>query len=412
MPDLGLPGALLPLLDPRELWAIGTVVVFAILRPTGRTGWAAAGSLIVGAFAIMAVLGIPDLEPGMLWQLIPWLALAAVLVTTVAGAPLRWEPRTGPSAATALLAGAAIIHVGLAWHTGGTSFVEAGRQWANGGLAADALPPDASGTLLLPVVWLFQLIPGLSARAVAATLALVAAGAVVAGAGTLARKWGYTGTARAAAAGVAWAPPVLMAHTLSPGSLFSAAALVWSWWALSEVWSGRHRPDRMALLSGALLGVAVAVSVWPLIVLPLWLGRLRGRRAGWFVVGLGGALLVGAASLLPTDVSVADVWRVAVAATIGSESLPGAMAVIVIVAALAAGVLSTPLSPTRSSALSAAVLILAMPWWPAAWAFTGPVVAFPFVLLAAVAPDRPEERWPPDAPVEEYLVMPDGEPGP
>lgn len=404
MPDTGLPGALLPLLDARELWAVGTVIVLAVLRPTGRTGWAAATALIAGALTVVAVLGVPEIDVGTVWQLAPWLVLAAVLVSTVAGAPLRWEPRTGPSAATALLAGALIFHIGLAWHVGGTNLVEAGRHWSSGQVTAGVLPQDAPGTLLLPIIWSLQLIPGLSARAVAAALALVAAGALVMGAATLARKWGYTGTARATAAALAWAPPVLLAHRWSPGTLFSAAALVWSWWALGEVWSGRHRPDRMSLLAGSLLGVAVAVSVWPLIVLPLWLGRLRGRRAGWFVVGLGAVVTVGVATLLPTGVGVGEVWQVAVGDAIGSESLPAAMAVVVIVAAIAAGVLTRPLSPTRSSALSAAVLILAMPWWPDPWAVTGPIVAIPFLLLAAVAPDRPEERWPPDAPVDDLVV--------
>ena len=410
MPDIGLPGALLPLLEPREVWAVGLVIVFAVLRPTGRPGWGVATSLIAGAVVVMAALVVPELEPGSLWQLIPWLVLAGLLVATVAGQPLRWEPRTGPSAATALLFGALVIHVGLAWHAGGVSLVEAGREWGSGDLQASSLPQDAAGPLLLPAIWVLQLVPGLSARAVAATVGLLAAAAIVAGAGTLARKWGYTGTARATAASVAWAPPILLAHGLSPGGLISGAALVWSWWALGEVWSGRHRPDRMALLSGALLGVAVGISVWPLIVLPLWLGRYRGRRAGWFVVGIGAALLATVAALLPTAIGIGDVWQVAAGDALSSESLPGATAVVVVIAAIAAGVLTIPLSPTRSSALSAAVLTLAMPWWPEAWAVTGPVAAIPFVLLAAVAPDQPGERWPPDAPVEDLVHAPEARP--
>ena len=409
MPDAGLPGALLPLLEPREVWAVGLVVVFAVLRPTGRPGWAVAGSLIVGALAFIAALAVPELEPGALWQLAPWLVLAGLLVATVAGQPLRWEPRSGPSAATALLFGALVVHVGLAWNTGGVGLVEAGRLWGSGDLTAASLPADAAGPLLLPLIWVLQLVPGLSVRAVAATLGLLAAAAIVAGAATLARKWGYTGTARATAAAVAWAPPLLLAHEFSPGSLFTGAALVWSWWALGEVWSGRYRPDQMALTSGGLLGVAVGVSVWPLIVLPLWLGRFRGRRAGWFVVGFGGALLLSVVALIPTGVGLGDVWHAAAGEALTTESLPAATAVIVIVAALAAGVLTVPLSPTRSSALSAAVLTLAMPWWPAAWSVTGPVVAIPFVLLAAVAPDRPGERWPPDAPLDDVVAVPDRE---
>lgn len=409
MPDTGLPGGLLPLLEPRELWAVGLIVMFAVLRPTGRPGWAVAGSVIVGALGSIAVLALPTVDPGSIWQLAPWLVLAGLLVSTVAGRPLRWEPRTGPSAATALLAGALVIHVGLAWHAGGSSLVEAGRDWWSGDLAVTSLPQDAAGPLLLPFIWLVQLVPGLSARAVAATLGLLAAAAVVAGGGTLARKWGYTGTARATAAAVAWAPPLLLAHAFSLGALVSAAALVWSWWALGEVWSGRHRPDRMALTSGLLLGLAVGVSVWPVIVLPLWLGRFRGRRASWFVVGVSVALLLAVLALLPTGIGVGEVWQVAAGDALSSESLPAATAVVVIVAAIAAGVLTLPLSPTRSSALSAAVLTLAMPWWPAEWAVTGPVVALPFILLAAVAPDQPGERWPPDATVDEVLTLPDHE---
>lgn len=402
--ETDLLAALLPLLGPKEVWAVGTIVVFAVLRPTGPTGWTAAASLIGGAVAVIAVVGLPEVDGGRAWQLIPWLALAAVLVLTVVGRPLRWEPRTGPSAATALIAGAVLLHVGAAWHAGPARFVEAAADWAGGDLLITALPPDAAAPLLLPLLWLLQLVPGASAHVVSVVVTLGATAALVAGVGTLARKWGYIGTARSTAAAIAWAPPILLAYGFGPGSLVAAATLVWSWWALGEVWSGRHRPDRMAWWSGLLLGVAVGVSVWPAIVLPVWLGRLRGARAAWFAVGVGAALLVAVAALVPTAVGLGDVWRVAIEHALDSASLPGVTAVAVIVAAIAGGVFTMPLSPTRSSALSAALLTLAVPWWPEAWPVTGPVVAFPFVLLAAVAPDRPEERWPPDAPADLEIV--------
>lgn len=397
--EVDVPAALLPLLGPKEIWAVGAIVIFAVLRPTGPTGWTAAGSLIAGAAAVMAVVGLPDVDGGRPWQLVPWLVLAAVLVLTVVGRPLRWEPRTGPSAATALIAGAALLHLGAAWHAGAAQFVAAAADWAGGDLDITALSPDAAAPLLLPLLWALQLVPGLSAHLVSVLVTLAASAALVAGVGTLARKWGYTGTARSTAAAVAWAPPILLAYAFGPGSLVAGAALVWSWWALGEVWSGRHRPDRMALSAGLLLGAAIGVSVWPAIVLPVWLGRLRGPRAGWFAAGVGAALVASVAALVPTAVGLGDVWRVAIEHALASASLPGVTAVAVIVAAIAGGVFTMPLSPTRSSALSAALLTLAVPWWPEAWPVTGPVVAVPFVLLAAVAPDRPDERWPPDAPV-------------
>lgn len=395
-----LIGALLPALGIGPAWAVGTVVVLALLRPVGKTGWLAAGALIGGGLGAMAVAGVDDLDIG-LGQALPWVLLAATLIATVAGRPLRWEPRTGPSSATALVVGGAVVHAGLAWHHGGGGLGAAARGWASGGIDASALPTEAAGPVLLPVAWALQLVPGMTGRGAVVVLELVAAAAVVLGAATLARRWGFTGTARATAAAVAWAPPVLLAHRSSPGALFAAAALVWSWWALGEVWSGRYRPDRVALLAGLLLGVAIGVAVWPVLLLPLWLGRLRGRRAGWFVVGLGVAVLAAVAALLPTHIGLADVWRVAVGDTLTASSLPAAAAVVLLVVAIAAGVTRRPLSPTRSTALSAAVLTLTLPWWPAAWEVTGPVVAMPFVLLAAVAPDRPEERWPPDAPLAE-----------
>lgn len=398
--DPSLPGALLPLLPPRELWAVGLVLVFTLLRPTGKPGWVVAGSLIAGALASIAAIAVPELEPAA-WQLLPWLTLALVLLWAAAGRPLRWEPRTGPSAATALLAGATLIHVGLAWHVGGGALAGAVGDYGTGTLTAATVAADATGPLLLPVAWALSLVPGVTPRGAVASLALAAAAVTVVGAAVTARRWGFTGTTRATAAAVAWSPPLLLAHLASPGSLFAAAALVWSWWALGEVWSGRHRPDRMSLWSGALLGAGIGIAVWPVLVLPLWLGRLRGRRAAWFVVGLVGALVAAVAALIPTRAGLGDVWQVAVLDALGAGSVPAAMAVLVLVVAIAGGVSLVPLSPSRAAALSAAVLTLALPWWPGAWPVTGPVVALPFVVLAAVAPDRPEERWPPDAPSRE-----------
>lgn len=398
MDDTTLPGALLPLLDVRESWAVGVGAILVVLRPVGRVGWLAATALIAAGLTTVAVATLDVLEPG-LWQAVPWLVLAGTLVTTVAGRPLRWEPRTGPSAATALAVGALLFHVGAAWHLGGTTLVTAVAGWASGELGSGALTHDAAGPLVLPLAWALQLLPGITARGAVVLLQVGAAAAIVAGAAQLAGRWGFLGTTRTTMAAVAWAPPVLLAHVFSPGSLFATAALVWSWWALWEVWAGRHRPDRMALWSGALLGAAVGVALWPVVVLPLWLGRLRGRRAGWFAVGLLLLLLAAVLSLLPTRIGLGDVWRIAVGDALTATSLPGASAVAVLLIAIAAGVRWVPLSPTRSTALSAAVLTLTLPWWPDAWGFTGPVVALPFVLLAAVAPDRPDERWPPDAPL-------------
>lgn len=391
-----LPGALLPFLDVREAWAVGLVVMFAVLRPVGRVGWLAATAMITAGVAAGAVAVLSDLDPGR-WQMVPWLMLAGTLLATVAGGPLRWEPRTGPSAATALAVGALFVHLGAALHAGGAPLAAAAARWGTGTLDPVALPVDAAGPLILPLAWALQLVPGVSGDGAVVALQLAAAAAVVAGVGMLAGRWGYRGTTRATMAAVAWSPPLLLAHATSPGALFAAAALVWSWWALWEVWAGRHRPDRMAWSSGALLGLAVGVTVWPVVVLPLWLGRLRGRRAGWLLAGLLTVLLATLAALLPTAIDVATLGRAAVGGPLSAASLPVAAAVAVLLLAVAAGLRGAPLSPTRSTALSAAVLVLVLPWWPDAWETTGPVAAWAFVALAAVAPDRPDERWPPDA---------------
>lgn len=402
MGDGGAVDGLLPLLAVREAWAVGLVVALAVLRPVGRLGWTVAGALIAGGVAGVAALPPPGgtgVEGGP-WQAAPWLLLALVLTVAAAGRPLRWEPRSGPSAATALLAGALVLHLGHAWHAGNTALAGVATRWGGAApLTAADLPVGTAGPLSWPLAWLVQSLPLVTpARAVGA-VGLAGAVATVWGVGVVARRWGYTGTARSTAAAVAWMPPLLLAHGHAVTALLGSAALVWSWWALGEVWAGRHLPDRMALLSGALLGAAVGVALWPAVVLPLWLGRTGGRRAAWFLVGLGSALVAALLALVPAEIGLAGVWQAGPAAAVEAGGAPGVVAFAVGGAALSTGLLRVPLSPTRLSALSAALLGLTVLWWPGAWAVTGSVAAVPFVLLSAVAPDRPGERWPPDAPL-------------
>ncbi|MGH3442310.1 MAG: hypothetical protein ACRDUY_09780, partial [Nitriliruptorales bacterium] len=103
---------LLPVLGPREAWAVGLIVVLVVLRPVGRSGWTVATAIVVagvataawavaaGAWAVVAVSA--------------WVVLGLLLLLSALVRPLRWEPRTGPGAATALLAGAVVVHVGAA----------------------------------------------------------------------------------------------------------------------------------------------------------------------------------------------------------------------------------------------------------------------------------------------------------
>lgn len=402
MGDGGAVGDLLPLLAVREAWAVGLVVALAVLRPVGRLGWTVAGALIAGGVAGVAALPPPGGAglAGGLWQAGPWLLLAVVLTVAAAGRPLRWEPRSGPSAATALLAGALVLHVGHAWHAGNSALAGVAARWGGGASLTPAdLAPDTAGPLSWPLVWLVQSLPLVTPGRAAGAVGLAAAVAAVWGVGVVARRWGYTGTARSTAAAVAWIPPLLLAHGQAVTALLGTAALVWSWWALGEVWAGRHLPDRMALLSGGLLGAAVGVALWPAVLLPLWLGRTGGHRAAWFLVGLGSALVGALLALVPTGIGLVGVWQAGPAAAVEAGQAPAVVALGVGGAALVTGLLRVPLSPTRLSALSAALIALTVLWWPAAGAVTGSVAAVPFVLLSAVAPDRPGERWPPDAPL-------------
>ncbi|HEX9889120.1 MAG TPA: hypothetical protein VGA69_06555 [Nitriliruptorales bacterium] len=393
-------GALLPLLTARELWVVGAVVVLGVLRPVGRLGWSVAGALLAGAITAIVASAGPWLDAG-LWLLLPWVVLAGLLAATAAGSPLRWEPRSGPSAATALLVGALVIHVGAAWHGRGGVLAEVAEAWGSGDLTAAQLGSDAAGPLAPALAWLVSRVPGLDGAAAVAVLSLAAVALTVAAASVLARSWGYTGTSRATAAAVAWAPPLLVAYGVAPGALLACAALVWSWWALAEVWAGRHLPDRMALLAGGLLGVAVGIGLWPLVVAPLWLRRLGGRKLGWFVVGFVAVMVVSVGALIPTQVGLVDVWDAGVTLPAARWGIAVGWAAVPVVAALASVLRRVPFTPTRLSAVSGALLILTLPWWPDGWVLAGPVLATPFVLLAAVAPDRPQERWPPDAPVNE-----------
>lgn len=388
------------MLSARELWAVGAVVVLGVLRPVGRLGWAVAAAFGAGGLGAIAVTAWSGLDAG-LWLLLPWVALAVLLGATAAGSPLRWEPRSGPSAATALLFGAALIHAGAAWHGRGGALAAAGDAWATGGLTATSLSPDSAGPLALPVVWLLSRVPGIDATAAVLVLAVAAAALTTLAASTLAGSWGYTGTARATAAAVAWSPPLLIAYVVAPGALLAGAALVWSWWALGEVWAGRRLPDRMALLAGALLGVAVGIGLWPLVVAPMWMRRLGGRKLGWFTVGFVGVTVLTVAALIPTHIGVADLWRVGIDLRADRWSIAALWVVVPVAAAIAAALRRVPFSPTRLSAVTGALLVLTLPWWPTGWATAGPILATPFVLLAAVAPDRPDERWPPDAPVQQ-----------
>lgn len=394
---------LLPVLPVREAWAIGLIVVLAALRPVGRLGWSAAAALIVSAVAtvIVGADGFAVLGPETLWEslaLAGWAVLAALLASTVAAPPLRWEPRTGPSAATALIAGSAFVHAGIAWHAGGGPGVAA-ETWLSGGLGPSDLEALSAGPLGWPIAWLLQAPPVLSPRGGGILLGLTAAALIVAGADRLGRRWGHLGTARCTAAAVAWAPPLLLAHALAPWALLATAALVWSWWALAEVWAGRHRSGRIAFVSGGLLGVAVGIALWPVVLAPLWMRRFGARTAGWSIVGFGTAILAAVAAMIPTDIGFADVWQAGVVAQLDAAVLPWWVAALVGLAALLLLAFSRPLSPTRLSAMTAALLLAIAAWWPIDAAVSGPVSAIPFVLLAAVAPDKPEERWPPDSEV-------------
>lgn len=406
---------LLPVLGVREAWAVGLVLVLALLRPVGRLGWTAAALVLTAAVATVGemlwggaatghlVAGVPTyLRPDLLpWASImvsAWIALAALLAATGVVRPLRWEPRTGPGAATALLIGAFVLHSGAAVHSTGALGAVADR-WGGGALTAEGLDSVASAPLAWPLAWLLGAVPLLGPELGAALAGLVAVAIVVVGADRLGRRWGHVGTARCTAAAVAWSPPLLLAHLAAPAAVLATAGLVTSWWALVEVWGGRHRPGRLAFISGVLLGIAVGVALWPFVVAPLWLRRLGVRTAGWFVVGFGVAALAGVLALLPTTVSFDDVWRAAVAEPLLRGLAPPEVAVTIALLVVATLALRRPLSPTRLSAVTAALLLATLPWWPDGTTMTGPVAAIPFVLLAAVAPDRPQERWPPDAPI-------------
>ncbi|MBW3576140.1 MAG: hypothetical protein KY462_00060 [Actinobacteria bacterium] len=334
-------GQLVPAFEAREAWTFGLVVVLAVLRPVGRRGWLAAAALLIVA---VGALGTTQLG-GPAWPVLATvgaLSLAGLLALTAVTEPLRWEPRTGPSAATALIAGALVVHVSVALHT-------------------------------------------------ADVLALLSVAAIVFGAERLGRRWGYVGTARCTAAAVAWAPPLILGYRSHPTALVAAAALVWSWWALVEMWGGRHRPGRLAATSGVLFGAAVVAAPWSLVATPPWVRRLSARTAGWFAGGALAAFATAAAGLMLVDrelPGLPDLSTVNVVAV-------GVVAAV----ATAAFAVRRPLSPTRLSAVTAALLLTALPWWLAGDVTAGPVAAMPFVLLAAVAPDRPEERWPPDAAV-------------
>lgn len=394
---------LLPLLPVREAWAVGLVVLLAALRPVGKLGWTAATSLIVAGVATVATgadgLTAFGLDIAWTWvALVGWMALAALLAATAVARPLRWEPRTGPGAATALIAGSAVVHVGIAWHAGG-AIGGIGADWLDGGMGTTDLGSLSAGPLGWPLAWVFQAPPAIDPRVGGAVLTLVAVALVVLGADRLGRRWGHVGTARCIAAAVAWAPPLLLSHSLAPWALLATAALVWSWWALVEVWAGRHRAGRAAFVSGGLLGVAVGISLWPVVLAPLWLRRYSIRTAGWAFVGFGTAVLVAVAALIPTDIGFVDLWRFGVAVPVEGSVVPSFALGLLVAASVLLLTFGHPLSPTRLSALTAAILLALVPWWPSDAALAGPVTAIPFVLLTAVAPDRPDERWPPDAAV-------------
>ncbi len=394
---------LLPLLPVREAWAVGLVVLLAALRPVGKLGWTAATALIAAGVATVAIgaegVAAFGVEVGWTWVALGgWLALAALLASTAVARPLRWEPRTGPGAAEALIAGSAFVHVGIAWHAGG-AIGRIGTDWLGGGMGAADLGDLSAGPLGWPLAWAFQAPPGIDARVGGVLLTLVAVGLVVMGADRLGRRWGHVGTARCIAAAVAWSPPLLLSHHLAPWALLATAALVWSWWALVEVWAGRHRAGRAAFVSGGLLGVAVGISLWPVVLAPLWLRRYSARTAGWAVVGFGVAILAAVGALIPTDVGFVDLWQVGVVGPVEGSLAPALTLVLLVVASVLLLTFGPPLSPTRLSAVTAAILLALVPWWPTDAALAGPVPAIPFVLLTAVAPDRPDERWPPDAAV-------------
>ncbi|MFN2556975.1 MAG: hypothetical protein ABR592_08905 [Nitriliruptorales bacterium] len=404
---------LFPLLQVREAWAVGLLLVLAVLRPVGRLGWTAAALIVLaaiasvgGSFAVLHPVGtlageLPAwLSEGLPWAAILiscWIALALLLAATGVFRPLRWEPRTGPGAATALLIGAFVLHAGAAVHSAGALGYVA-QRWAEGTLTPVGIDAVASGPLAWPLVWLLGAVSLLGPRVGAALAGLAAVAIIVIGADRLGRRWGYVGTARCTAAAVAWSPPLLLAHQHAPAHVLATAALVTSWWALVEVWGGRHRSGRLAFLSGLLVGIAVGVSLWPFVVTPLWLRRLGIRTAGWFIVGFGLAMLASVFAIVPTRVAFGDLWQSAVVAPLHNGVAPAAAAVAVVLFLAATLALRRPLSPTRLSAVSASLLLAILPWWPESATTTGPVAAIPFVLLAAVAPDRPQERWPPDAP--------------
>lgn len=392
---------LLPHLPVREAWAVGLVVLLAVLRPVGKLGWSAAVALIAAGVATVATGadGLTAFGLALPWPelaLVGWVALAVLLAATAVARPLRWEPRTGPGAATALIAGSAVVHVGIAWHAGGV-IGRVGADWVGGAMGAAELGALSAGPLGWPLAWAFQSPPGVDPRVGGAVLTLVAVALVVLGADRLGRRWGHVGTARCIGAAVAWAPPLLLAHALAPWAVLATAALVWSWWALAEVWAGRHRAGRAAFVSGGLLGVAVGISLWPVVLVPLWLRRFGLRTAGWSIVGFGTAVVAAVAALVPTRIGFADVWRVGVIDVVDGSPLPVLALGLLVAGSLLLLAVGRPLSPTRLSAVTAAILLALVPWWPVDAALAGPVPAMPFVLLTAVAPDRPDERWPPDA---------------
>ncbi|MBW3561369.1 MAG: hypothetical protein KY437_02625 [Actinobacteria bacterium] len=394
---------LLPVLPIREAWAVGLIVVLAALRPVGRLGWAAATALLAAGISTIIVgadgFSVLGLRP--LWgsvALLGWLVLGALLASTVIAPPLRWEPRTGPGAATALIAGSAFVHTGIAWHAGGAPGV-ASAGWLSGALGPGDLDALSAGPLGWPIAWVLQAPPVITPRGGGILLGLVAVALVVAGADRLGRRWGHLGTARCTAAAVAWAPPLLLSHAAAPWALLATAALVWSWWALAEVWAGRHRSGRIAFVSGGLLGVAVGIALWPVVLAPLWMRRFGARTAGWSIVGFGTAILAAVAAMIPTRIGFADVWQAGVVSRLEVAVAPWWVAALIGLAALLLLAISRPLSPTRLSAMTAALLLAIAAWWPADAVVAGAVPAIPFVLLAAVAPDKPEERWPPDSEV-------------
>lgn len=392
---------LLPLLPVREAWAVGLVVLLAALRPVGKLGWTAAAALIAAGVATVATgadgVTAFGLEVAWTWvALVGWIALAALLGVTAVARPLRWEPRTGPGAATALIAGSAVVHVGIAWHAV-PDVGRTGAGWLGGAMGAQELGSLSAGPLGWALAWAFQAPPGIDARIGGGALTLLAVALVVLGADRLGRRWGHVGTARCVAAAVAWAPPLLLAHQLAPWALVATAALVWSWWALVEVWAGRHRSGRAAFASGGLLGVAVGISLWPVLLAPLWLRRYSMRTAGWALLGFGAAVVAAVGAMIPTRIGFADLWQAGVIDRLDVSLVPAVALGLLVAGSVLLLAFGPPLSPTRLSAVTAAILLALVPWWPSDAALAGPVTAIPFVLLTAVAPDRPDERWPPDA---------------